>query len=98
MGADHRGGCPTDPRSHFWHRVGPLPAHRRLAWRRHPTCIRELAPRSLHPISNREVPMKKRRLPEEAGIFAALVVLVLFLTIFSRSFRPLPNAFDLLVN
>jgi ribose transport system permease protein len=42
--------------------------------------------------------MKKRRLPEEVGIFAVLVVVVLVLSILSPSFRTLPNAFVLLVN
>src|ERR1700722_9450179 len=43
-------------------------------------------------------PGKRRRVPEEAGIFAVLLVVVLALSAISPSFRTVSNAFVLLVN
>lgn len=42
--------------------------------------------------------MKKRRLPDEAGIFAVLIVVVAVLSILSPTFRTVDNALVLLVN
>ena len=44
------------------------------------------------------VPQSRRRLPEETGIFAVLVVVVLVLSTLSPSFRTVSNGFVLLVN
>src|ERR1700722_7633232 len=43
-------------------------------------------------------PGKRRRVPEEAGIFAVLLVVVLALSAISPSFRTVSNGFVLLVN
>ncbi|MHA7179393.1 ABC transporter permease [Arthrobacter sp. MDB2-24] len=42
--------------------------------------------------------MKKRRIPEEAGIFAVLIAVVVVLSILSPTFRTLDNGLVLLVN
>ncbi|OJX73201.1 MULTISPECIES: ABC transporter permease [unclassified Leifsonia] len=42
--------------------------------------------------------MKKRRLPDEAGIFAVLIVVIAVLSILSPTFRTFDNALVLLVN
>ncbi|MCM6761236.1 ABC transporter permease [Rathayibacter sp. ZW T2_19] len=42
--------------------------------------------------------MKRRRIPEEAGIFAVLVVVIAALSVLSPSFRTLDNGLVLLVN
>ena len=50
------------------------------------------------PAVSRSTVLRKRRLPEEAGIFAVLVVVVLALSLISPSFRTVSNGFVLLVN
>ena len=43
-------------------------------------------------------PAKKRRLPDESGIFAVLVAVIVALSVISPSFRTVSNSFVLLVN
>lgn len=50
------------------------------------------------PAVNRATPLQKRHIPEEAGIFAVLVVVVLAISLISPSFRTVSNGFVLLVN
>jgi ribose transport system permease protein len=47
---------------------------------------------------NRVAPSPRRRIPEESGIFAVLVVVALGLSLISPSFRTVSNGFVLLVN
>jgi ribose transport system permease protein len=51
-----------------------------------------------HPDRAGAASAKKRRLPEEIGIFAVLIVVVLLLSLLSSSFRTVSNGFVLLVN
>jgi ribose transport system permease protein len=50
------------------------------------------------PAPGKSAPRKRRRLPEEAGIFAVLLAVVLALSAISPSFRTVSNGFVLLVN
>ena len=49
-------------------------------------------------LATRLVPAKRWRVPEEAGIFAVLLVVILGLSAISPSFRTVSNSFVLLVN
>jgi ribose transport system permease protein len=55
-------------------------------------------PDRCHPIEQRDLPVKPRRLPEEAGIFIVLLAVIAVLSILSPSFRTLDNGLVLLVN
>jgi ribose transport system permease protein len=50
------------------------------------------------PASDKSTPARRRRAPEEAGILAVLLVVVLALSAISPSFRTVSNGFVLLVN